>query len=815
MLKNIAKTTSRFLLKNKVYSIINIFGLAFGLATSILIFLYINDELSYDKFHKDYEHIFRIQEEYKWKDKKQLWATTEGNLGYDLNVNHNNLANTCRIMDIFNPPYLYANGNSAYEKRMIYADSTFLNVFAFPLIHKQKGSLLGSADQIMISNKIATQLFGNTLAVGNKVEVDDKEYTISAVFKNIPTNSHFHFDVVFSMMKLHQEWNKVDSTGPMVFYTYIKAHSLKQGKELQAYLQNKMDESLQKFLQKDTTTHRFAGLEGKILFIPISDIHLKSHAEKELENNGNFEYIIIYITIGLFILILAAINYTNLATASSIKRSKEIGIRKVMGANTGSIFLQFISESFALVLASLLISLVVVELSFPYFNDFVGKNLRLSQLLEKDSIIYLLTVIIGLGILSGLYPSAFMSRYKTSRILATKINAGKNDMLNLVLRRILVVSQFTISIFLTITALTVAKQLQFIQNTDIGFNKKQVVVLPLSGQSNIKYIPKLKDELLQLEGVESVSASSNIPGERFGVYGVRVPALRKMSDNKKIKNDRMGVRMLCADHDFLNAFGLEMVEGRTFSDNDTSDSLNAFIINESAVAKYNLKNPVGKKMIFSYALKEPKIGTIIGVVKDFHYASFHTEIDPLMIHIFPTFYKYLIIKISAENLNTTLIEIEKTWKNYLPKAPFSYSFLDKTYDNIYSSDKRMGNVFYYFTFIALLLAGMGLYGLAAFITEQRSSEISIRKILGASSGKIMLTLSKEFTILIIIANLIAWLPAWFFLKNWLSDFAIKIDLGLQGFILAALFSLIIGLLTISIKTYIAAKTNPVDILKTD
>jgi len=607
MLQNIVKTTSRFLFKNKVYSIINIFGLAFGLATTILIFLYINDELSYDKFHNDFERIYRVQEEYKWGDKHQLWATTEGNLGYDLSTNHRDFVDATRIMDIFNPPYLYANGNSTSERRMIYADSTFLDVFSFPLIDRQVGSLLNLSNQIMVSNKIATKLFGNPMASGKEVEVDNKKYTISAVFEDVPANSHFHFDVVFSMMRLHQNWDKVDSTGPMVFYTYIKAHSIEKGIELQSHLQASMNEHLQKILLKDTVENRYAGLEGNMLFLPIKDIHLKSHAEKELENNGNFEYIIIYITIGLFILILAAINYTNLATASSIKRSKEIGMRKVMGANTRSIFIQFISESFALVIASLLISLVLVELSFPYFNEFAGKNLNLSQLLERESLSYIVIVILGLGTLAGFYPSVFMSRYKTSQVLATNINAGKNDFLNLVLRRILVVSQFAISIFLTITAITVAKQLRFIQNTDIGFDKEQVVVLPLSGQSNIQYIPNLKNELLQIEGVESVSGSSNIPGERFGVYGVRVPALGQSSENEEERSDRMGVRMLCADHDFLNAFGLEMVEGRTFSAKCSSDSSTAFIINESAVAKYNLKDPVGKKMIFSYALKEQRL----------------------------------------------------------------------------------------------------------------------------------------------------------------------------------------------------------------
>ena len=790
MLQNIFKTTSRFLFKNKVYSIINVFGLAFGLATSILIFLYIHDELSYDKFHTNFKNIYRLQEEYRWGEKDQLWATTDGNLGYDLSTNHSDLAYTCRI----------------------YADSTFLEVFSFPLIQQQKGSLLNSANQIMVSNKIATQLFGNPLVAGNQVEIDDKNYTISAVFEDVPANSHFHFDVVFSMMKLHDEWERVDSSGPMVFYTYAKVHSADQGKELQSILQNKMDEDLRQFLLKDTIENSYAGLEGKFLFLPIRDIHLKSHAEKELENNGNFDYVIIYITIGLFILILAGINYTNLATASSVKRAKEIGMRKVLGANTRSIFMQFISESFILVIASLLISFVLVELSFPFFNSFAGKDLSLSQLWEKDSIIYLIIVILSLAILSGLYPSFFMSKYKTRDVLTAKIHGGKNNLKNMALRRILVVSQFAISIFLTITAITVSKQLQLIQNTDIGFKKDQVVVLPLSGQNNIKYIPKLKNELLQIKGAESVTVSSNIPGERFGVYGVRVPDLGNDSTNEEERNDWMGVRMLCADQDFLNAFGLEMVAGRTFSEDNPSDSSSAFIINESAVEKYKIKDPVGKKMIFSYALKEPKVGTIIGVVKNFHYASFHTEVNPLMIHIFPRFYKYIIVKIAGNNIDKTLVEIEKTWNNYLPKVPFSYSFLDKTYDNIYTNDKRMGNVFYYFTFIALLLAGMGLYGLAAFITEQRSEEISVRKILGASLVPIMLTLSKEFTILIIIANLIAWIPAWYFLKNWLEDFAIRIDLGYQGFILAALFSLIIGLTTVSLKTYIAAKTNPVDIL---
>ncbi len=815
MLNNILKTTSRFLIKNKVYSLINVIGLAFGLATSILIFLYISDELSFDKFHKDYQNIYRIQEEYKWGENHQWWATTEGKLAYDLSTKRGDFATICRVMDIFNPPYLYANGKSSSAKQMIYADSTFLDVFSFPLLEKEKGSLLNTANKIMISHKIAQKLFGDSLSIGKQVEVDKKNYEISAVFKDVAHNSHFHFDVVFPIKKLQEEWHDVDSTGPMVFYTYIKVRNKIKGQELHRILQKEMDKDLQAIIMRDSIRHRYDGLVGNIRFVPISDIHLKGHAEKELESNGNFEYILIYITIGLFILLLAAINYTNLATASSIKRAREIGIRKVMGAKTSSIFLQFISESFALVLAAFLLSLVMVELSFPYFNSFAGKSLSLGQLLDSQSIYYLVIVFLGLGILSGLYPSIFMSHYKTNEVLTTKINARKNDRLTLILRRILVVSQFTISIFLTITTLTVSKQLKFIQNTDIGFQKEQVVVLPISGQSNIKYIPKLKNELLEISGVKTVSGSSNIPGERFGVYGVRVPELDQNQDQKDNRKGRMGVRMLCADNDFLDAFGLEMAQGRTFSKDLGSDSLNAFIINESAVAKYNIKNPVGKKMIFSYALKHPKVGTIIGVVKDFHYASFHTEIDPLMIHIFPQFYKYIIVKITGNKRDKTLLEIEKTWNNYLPKVPFSYTFLDKSYDNIYTRDKRMGNVFYYFTFIALLLAGLGLYGLVAFITEQRKAEISIRKILGASLWKIMLSLSKEFTILILIANLIAWVPAWYFLKNWLNDFAIRIDLGLQSFVLAALFSLFIGLLTVSLKTYIAAKANPVEMLKTD
>lgn len=814
MLKNIVKTSFRFLSKNRVYTLINVLGLALGLATSILIFLYITDELNYDKFHDDYEHIYRVQEKYDWGDYTQFWATCDGDIASRM-ANGPEDVTTCRIMSYYNPPFLFANARSAENGQVIFADSTFLDVFSFPLVERVEGSMLGSSNQIMISENIAKELYGDVSPLGKSIEADGEQYEVSAIFKQVPTNSHLNFDVVFSVELLRESYPRVDSSGPMIFYTYVRTHDLNSKGRLQKYLQDDLESEIQKLMAKSAEAKaKFSKLKAEIVFVPLTDIHLKSDAEKEYQTNGNWEYILIYLTIAIFILLLASINYINLATASSVIRAREIGVRKVLGAHQKNIFFHFISEAFILVLASTITALVFVELSFPTFNAFVGKSLSINMIWSYQILAFLGVTTIALTLLSGLYPSILMSTFNPLQVLSNRLNAQKNNKINLILRRFLVISQFSIAVFLSVASIIVAQQLRFIQNRDVGFNREKVVVVRLSGDSGLSHLGDLKEDFLKIPGVVSVTGSSNVPGERFGYYGIYMPSLEEELDSlpqEKKHKAWLGVRMLCADYDFLSSFGFEIKEGRTFSFDIDSDS-NAFILNEAAVRKYQIEEPIGKEVVFNYAVKEPKVGKIIGVVKDFHFASLHQEVDPLMIHIFPPFYRYIILKIEGKQHASLISEVERKWHKHLPRTPFDYYYLDDAYEAMYQSDNRLGRIFYFFTFIALFLAALGLYGLVAFISEQRKAEIGIRKVLGASIGRLMFTMSKEFVLLILFSNVLAWIPAWYFINTWLEGFAFTIDLSIWPFISTAVISVFIGLLTISIKTWVATKSNPADIL---
>ena len=815
MLKNVVTTSFRFLQKNRVYTLINVLGLALGLTTSLLIFLYVTDELSYDKFHEDYELIYRVQEKYDWDDYTQFWATCDGSMKTRILNSGIDGYSATKIMSYFNPPFLYANARSTNANKSIFADSSFLDVFSFPLKERQDEKLLNKPNQIMISENIAHDLFGNQSALGKTIEADGEQYNISAVFEKIPKQSHLHFDVVFSMELLRKSFPAIDSTGPMVFYTYVRAKDKQIKNKLQQYLRDlQMKEIESAVNESEERKEELQKLNADIVFVPLKDIHLRSHAEKEYETNANYEYIIIYLTIAIFILILASINYINLATASSVMRAREIGVRKVLGAQQRNIFLHFISEAFLLVLTSTITALVFVEMVFPTFNSFVGKELSINMIWSFEILIVIIGTILLITIFSGLYPSLLMSQFNPLKVLGNRLTAQKNNRLNLLLRRILVISQFSIAVFLSVASFTVAQQLSYIQRKDVGFIREKVLVVPFNGESGLMHLKDLKSDFLRTNGVVSVTGSSNVPGERFGYYGIYMPST-KVNDSTGKKEEQknwLGVRMLCADHDFLSSFGFEIAEGRTFSMDVDSDS-NAFILNEAAVRKYKIDDPIGKKVVFDYAVKVPKEGRIIGIVKDFHYASFHSEVDPLMIQIFPPFYRYIIVKFDRTNSNALISEIERKWHKHLPRTPFEYYLLDESYEAMYSSDNRLGRIFYFFTFIALFLAALGLYGLVAFISEQRKAEIGIRKVLGASVRRLMFTMSKEFVLLILLSNVIAWIPAWYFINAWLDDFVFRIDLNLWPFIVTAAVSVLIGLVTISIKTYTATRENPSDVLK--
>jgi putative ABC transport system permease protein len=555
------------------------------------------------------------------------------------------------------------------------------------------------------------------------------------------------------------------------------------------------------------------GTDAEFILQSIIDIHLNGHAEKEIKANGDKQYVISFSIIALFVLTIACINYMNLATARSTKRGREVGVRKVLGANGLNIFRQFMGESYVMSLLALMISIVIVEIALPGFNVITGKTLTLSVLANLPLLGSVIVIFLFVGFISGSYPSLFLSNFNPLVVLKSNTISGHSKTA-LFLRRGLVILQFSISIILIIGALIIYAQIKFIQNKDLGFDKKDIVVLRLTNTIREEQISTLKNEFKSIPEVASATGTSVIPGDRVHFLTVRLPD--QVDENIQTTDEDGGVstmRVLLADEDVINTFGIKIKEGRGFSSEFGTDADAAFLINEAAVEWLELKDPVGTRFEYLYALPQPKKGQIIGVMKNFHYASLHADVEPIMIHISPMLKQYLSIKVNSKDVKNVIALIEQKWVSVFPSIPFEYFLLESSYNEMYKSEINMGQIITYFTFLAILIACLGLFGLASYIMEQRTKEIGIRKTLGASMSSIIRALSKEFIILIAISNIIAFVPAYILMRNWLNNFYYRIDISIWVFIVTAILSIVIALITIGSQALIAASENPVKSLK--
>ncbi len=808
MLKNLLRTTFRYFIKYKAFTLTNVFGLAIGLATCILIFLFVLDELKYDKFHQNADRIYRLEIKWTMADEEGHWAATSGGIIPEMTSRYPEVEKGLRLMPSYNSIIFKNNDKEYSEDKVFFVDSTFFDVFSFELIKGSKKTALSSPENIVVSESHAKKYFGHTDVIGKVLKTEKDIFKVSAVMKDMPEHSHFHCDVIIPLSyykKMWKEMNKIE--GPSVFYSYILLHKNNDVEELR----KKLIDDIYTFTDNPSVKDSIPeGFSEEMLFQALTDIHLKGHAEKEMEANSDIQYVYIFIIIALFVLIIACINYMNLATARSGRRVKEIGMRKIVGASRRMIFLQFISESFILCIFSSIIALVLVELVLPFYIGLTGKHLSLNVLVNPIIFFGLLVVIFIVGLLSGSYPAFYLSRINPLKVIRSDISFGKSNKFSLYLRRILVLLQFSISVFLIICTITVYKQLMFINNKDLGFDKENVLVIPtpikvLAEKKNV-----LKNEFLKNPGLAYFATTACLPGERVHVLSVRIPELekREMPDSQ----NEIAMRVLSTSDKFIETMGIQMSDGRSFSDRIKSDITGGFIINESAVKALNLKDPVGKEFYYTYNLPEPKKGKIIGVIKDYHYISLHSEVDPQMIHIFPQYCKYICLKLKSGDIKKTINGIERSWNKNVQTLPFSCFMLEDFYDNIYVAENNMGVIVSYFTILTILIACLGLLGLISFITEQRKKEVAIRKVLGAPVISIMKSLTREYFFLILIANIIAGIPAYLFLENWLQAFAFRVDIGFLSFILTAVLSLLIALITVSIITIGAARRNPADSL---
>lgn len=790
MLRNHLIVAVRNLLRHKVYSFINISGLAVGTACCLLMVLYVLDELSYDEHHRNADQIYRVlREVHTSEDELSFNSGTSGALAPALSRDYPEVREAVRIIHWGDAWISYEN--KKFNQSLYVADKSVFDVFTFPLLKGDLAAFLQQPSSILITEEMAMKYFGDEDPLGKVLTVENAyllegEYQVAGVLKNVPRNSMLRFDFLTTTVseKMAHEWwdSWLPSQGwkPVTNYLMLPAGYDRDS------LEKKLPKLIGNYMPKEAAAQMSYRLQ------PLKEIYL---SPDKVAN------IYLLSAIALFILLLACINFMNLATARSIYRAKEVGIRKVVGAHRLQLIRQFLGESTLQSLLALLLALGLIELVLPLFNSFVDKELALDANNTVLAFLGALSFVVLAGVLAGGYPAFFLSAFQPVEVLKGN---QKGNSRRTWLRNTLVVFQFSISTFFMVGTFIIYYQLEYVRDKDLGFNKEFIVCLPLfaKDRSLIQTYEEIKNEFLKHPGILNAAASNGTPAGGGFLNTVR------LGDEDRERS----MSIIMADYDFLDTYGIELVAGRNFSKEITSDLTDAFILNETAVEQLGWTAPIGQP--FEWISAERK-GTVIGVVKDFHYRSLHDRVAPLFICQERWVMQFLTLRIHPENVPETMAFIRQKWQQFLPDHPFTFEFFDDSLDNMYQREIRFATIAQFSSFLAIFIACLGLFSLAALTTEQRSKEIGIRKVLGASVPSIIALLSKEFTWLVVMANLIAWPVAYFLMKDWLRDFAYRIELGWESFVLGAILSLIIAWLTVSYQAIRAALANPVDTLRSE
>ena len=798
MLKNYLKIAFRNLLKYKAYSFINIFGLAVGITACIMILLFVNDELSYDKYNVKADRTYRLNTRAVIQGREIKMAVSPAPAGPTFVQDFPEVVHYARLLPSSNMLIRYKN-NVFNETRFFWSDSTLFDVFTIPFIEGNPKSALNQPHTVVLTESLAKKYFGNEDPINKIMNFEDgTPYTVSAVVKDCPPNSHFHYDIFASMASIKAGQSNFWLNNNL--YTYIV---LKKGASV-----SKLQAKLPALVKKYAGPQIYKGLgiafdkwekrgnAFEFFLQPLTSIHLNSHLSDELEANSDIKYIYIFSIIAFFILLIACINFMNLSTARSITRSKEVGVRKVLGSKKSQLIKQFLIESFLLTFVAVLIAVILVEFFLPLFDNIADKNLHTNYFHSLFAIPALFITLIIVGLISGSYPAFFLSSFQPSKILKGQAAGTKGSWL----RSGLVIFQFSISIILLIGTMIIYNQMKYIQEANLGFNKENVLVIQRAWALGT-HTGTFKNELLKNPHILNASNTNDLPGRQYSTTVFKL-------ENAPVSQQYL-MELITTDENYARTMDIEIAKGRYFSKENPADS-NAVVINESAAKTLSLTDPIGKRIIFA---GQNLTCTIIGVVKDFHLASLHEKIGPLVIYPRRGLTAYLPIRISSNNMSQTISLIKDEWKKFVPDKPFEYFFLDEDLNRLYNSEQKTGEILTSFSLLAIFIACMGLFGLAAFTTERRTKEIGIRKVLGASVLGVIFILSKDFTKWVLLSNIIAWPVAYYFMNKWLQDFAYRIEINWLLFIIAGLLTLVIALLTISIQSIRAAMANPVKSLR--
>ena len=795
MIKNYLTVAVRNIARNKTFSAINILGLAIGMACCILILLYVQDELSYDQHHEHAHRIYRVATEADVAGTKGQYAITPFPMGSALVKDYPEVIDAVRFYKGQEPKILVGNqdGHFFSEESILFTDPNVFKVFNFSLSQGDPEIAFLESYSVVITESVAQKYFGGQNPLGQILSFFNGKATfkVTGILKNAGHNSHLQFDFLASPIPREASWMTHE------FYTYLLLQQNASAQELEA----KLPGFIETYAGEQ---HKAIGFMVEYFLQPLTDIHLHSHLEWEMRPNADIRYVYLFLIIAFFVLMLACINFMNLSTARSATRSKEVGMRKVVGANRTQLIRQFMSESILLALVALLFAIVLIEVSLPAFNAFIQRELILDYTGNWHVVLALVGVVLFAGLLSGIYPAFFLSAFQPVEVLKSTLTRGLKTSSS---RKILVVFQFVISIILIIGTVVIYQQSDYIKNKKLGFDKEHVIVMPNPGK---QLTERYRSILSTYGNVLNTSRSVSVSGRS-------IPANMFRPFSNSAYQDGLVMSHLHVDHDFLSTYGLELIEGRDFSKDISSDKYGTFILNEAAMRKLGWTSCANQKLeevspTEGGRLKIDAQGDVVGVVKDFHYKSLHHEIEPLVIMI-GDWFEYFSIRIRADDVAGTLGFLKAQWKEIAPNRPFDYFFLDDDYDKLYRTEEQIGTLFGLFSILAIFVASLGLFGLASFSAQQRIKEIGIRKVLGASISNLVLMLSKEFALLVGIANLIAWPIAYYAMNRWLQDFAYRIDLEIWAFVLSGFLALLIALTTVSYQAWKVARTNPVDALR--
>lgn len=797
MLRNHFKIAFRNLLKNQTFSVINLLGLAVGLAAFWMIGLYILDELNYDRFHEKSDRIYRVVHSANWDNERFDLAPTSAPFAPTLKKDYPEIQQTVRFTTEGGGP-IRVGDTQLNEKGIYFTEPSVFEIFNFPFLYGNPKTALSKPKSIVLTESLARRLFGDPQrAINQPIYFENHfENLVTGVIKDVPDHSHLKFTALRSFPS-----DFTDGWQNFYVYTYLL---LKPNTDAAS-----LEKKLTRFFP-DHLKQEMGNVNYKLTLQPLTAIHLHSHLGYEISANGEVKYIAVFSIVAALILLIAVINYMNLSTARSALRVREVGVRKAIGSDRNQLMSLFLSESVLVTVIASLLGILLLELLLPFFNEFSGKELSLWQLGVLPTLALLLIFCVITGSLSGSYPAFFLSGFRT--IPALKGQLG-HTATNKRFRQSLVVFQFMITISMLIGSAVIYQQMHYTSTKDLGFNRNQVLTFHVHKTEVRKQIPQIKDELLKNPLIEGVSAAGNPIGNNdLGGKGFYFEV------NGQISESSMIIKRIDVDEDFLNTLDMKLVSGRNFDKNRKTDLYESVLVNETLVKKLGWKSPIGKRVEFNAGQNNEIRGhsQVVGVVKDFHIYSLQHKIEPLVMQMPLDFQQdNLYIKIRPEHTQAALAYIEKVYQKFDSEHAFEYSFLDQNFTHQYESEIKQGQLLVTFTCLTIFIACLGLFGLVTFTAEQRTKEIGIRKVLGASVTNIVGMISKDFIILIAIASLIAFPMAWYAMNSWLEDFAYRIDLQWWVFLAAGCLALLIALMTISTQAIRAAMANPVKSLKSE